>query len=105
MALCALWYWKQNVLNVLPTPAPSDFRFYYYAAQHILHGESPYLTLDYIYPPLLASALVPIAGQALLASFRAAMRERVDEVVPTAFLPGASKGETPGSLEPLEPLD
>jgi hypothetical protein len=62
IALCALWYWKQNVLNVLPTPAPSDFRFYYYAAQHILHGESPYLTLDYIYPPLLASALVPIAG-------------------------------------------
>jgi len=62
VALCALWYWKQNVLNVLPTSALSDFRFYYYAAQHILHGESPYLTLDYIYPPLLACALVPIAG-------------------------------------------
>jgi DNA-binding transcriptional MerR regulator len=32
------------------------------------------------------AALVPIAGQALLASFRAAMRERVDEVVPSSFL-------------------
>jgi hypothetical protein len=62
VALCALWYWKQNVLNVLPTPGLSDFRFYYYAAQHILHGESPYLTLDYVYPPLLACALTSIAG-------------------------------------------
>jgi DNA-binding transcriptional MerR regulator len=36
------------------------------------------------------AALVPIAGQALLASFKAAMRERVDEVVPRSFLtPGA----------------
>jgi hypothetical protein len=61
VALCALWYWKQNVLNVIPSPGLSDFRFYYYAAQHILHGESPYLTVDYVYPPLLACALVPIA--------------------------------------------
>jgi len=61
LALCALWYWKQNILNVLPTPGLSDFRFYYYAAQHILNGESPYLTADYIYPPLLACVLVPLA--------------------------------------------
>jgi DNA-binding transcriptional MerR regulator len=33
------------------------------------------------------AALVPIAGQALLATFRAAMREQVDEVVPKAFPP------------------
>jgi hypothetical protein len=62
IALCALWYWKQNVVNVLPTPGLSDFRFYYFAAQHILHGESPYLTADYIYPPLLACSLLPLAG-------------------------------------------
>jgi DNA-binding transcriptional MerR regulator len=37
------------------------------------------------------AALVPIAGQALLASFRAAMRERVDEVVPRVF-PGNNSG-------------
>jgi hypothetical protein len=61
VALCALWYWKQNVWNVLPTPGLSDFRFYYYAAQHVVHGESPYLTTDYVYPPLLACALAPLA--------------------------------------------
>jgi DNA-binding transcriptional MerR regulator len=38
-------------------------------------------------------ALVPIASQALLASFRAAMRERVDEVVPRAF-PSELAGES-----------
>jgi hypothetical protein len=33
----------------------------------------------------VVAALVPIAGQALLATFRAAMRDRVDEIVPTVF--------------------
>jgi DNA-binding transcriptional MerR regulator len=33
----------------------------------------------------VVATLVPIAGQALLATFRAAMRERVDEIVPTVF--------------------
>ncbi len=61
-AACAVWYFKQNVLNILPTPGPSDFRFYYLAAQHILHGESPFVTADYIYPPLLACLLTPIAA-------------------------------------------
>jgi hypothetical protein len=62
VAACAIWYWKQNILEAIPTPGLSDFRFYYYAAQHILHGESPFLTADYIYPPLLACLLVPIAA-------------------------------------------
>jgi hypothetical protein len=61
LVACALWYWKQNVLNVLPNPGPSDFRYYYYAAQHVLHGESPFLIQDYVYPPLLALALTPVA--------------------------------------------
>lgn len=62
VALCAVWYVKQNILNVLPTVGLSDFRYYYYAAGKILHGESPYLIADYVYPPLLACLLVPIAG-------------------------------------------
>jgi hypothetical protein len=62
VAACAVWYSKQNILDVIPTPGLSDFRFYYYAAQHILHGESPFLTADYIYPPLLACLLVPLAA-------------------------------------------
>jgi hypothetical protein len=61
-AACAIWYFKQNILDVLPTPGLSDFRFYYYAAQHVLQGESPFLTADYIYPPLLACLLVPLAA-------------------------------------------
>lgn len=61
VAACAIWYSKQNILDAIPTPGLSDFRFYYYAAQHILHGESPFLTADYIYPPLLACLLVPLA--------------------------------------------
>jgi hypothetical protein len=61
VAACAIWYLKQNILNAIPTPGLSDFRFYYYAAQHIWHGESPFLTADYIYPPLLACLLVPLA--------------------------------------------
>jgi hypothetical protein len=61
VALCAIWYCKQNIINVIPTPGLSDFRFYYYAAQHVLEGESPYLTADYVYPPLLACVLTPLA--------------------------------------------
>jgi hypothetical protein len=33
----------------------------------------------------VVATLVPVAGQVLLATFRAAMRERVDEIVPTVF--------------------
>src|ERR1700678_2086287 len=62
VATCALWYAKQNIFDIIPTPGPSDFRFYYDAAQHILHGESPFLTVEYIYPPLLACLLVPLAA-------------------------------------------
>jgi hypothetical protein len=62
VAACAMWYSKQNIRDAIPTPGLSDFRFYYYAAQHILHGESPFLTADYIYPPLLACLLVPLAA-------------------------------------------
>lgn len=42
------------------------------------------------------AALVPIAGQALLASFRAAMREQVDAIVPTV-IPGSLSAEPDGA--------
>src|SRR5947209_2326052 len=61
ITLCAIWYVKQNVVDAIPTPGLSDFRYYYEAARHISHGESPYLTSEYIYPPLLACLLAPIA--------------------------------------------
>jgi len=61
-AACTFWYGKQNVQTAIPTHGPSDFTFYHSAAQHILHGESPFLTPDYIYPPLLACLLLPLAA-------------------------------------------
>ncbi|MEI9976339.1 MAG: glycosyltransferase family 87 protein [Ignavibacteriota bacterium] len=41
--------------------APADFLPYYQAAQHIVHGESPFLADGYIYPPLLAFLLTPLS--------------------------------------------
>ena len=61
IVLCAVWYVKQNVVDALPTPGLSDFRYYYDAARHVAHGESPYRTAEYVYPPLLACLLVAVA--------------------------------------------
>jgi hypothetical protein len=49
------------VATIHPLSSASDFRPYYRAAQHIVHGESPYLGDGYIYPPLLAFLLAPLA--------------------------------------------
>jgi hypothetical protein len=60
MLLCAAWYgWRCWMLQ-RPSPAVSDFQFYYEAAVRVRHGESPYLAGGYVYPPLLALLLVPL---------------------------------------------
>ncbi len=61
VAVCAWWYWKRCWLAQLPYGGASDFRFYYQAAQHVLHGRSPFSEVGYVYPPLLACVLVPLA--------------------------------------------
>lgn len=48
------------IATIHPLSSASDFRPYYRAAQHIVHGESPYLADGYIYPPLLAFVLAPL---------------------------------------------
>lgn len=59
---CAAWYWRQTVWNIVPTlSGPSDFRKYYDAARQILEGHSPFAAAGYIYPPLLAELLTPLA--------------------------------------------
>src|SRR5579872_1021104 len=59
---CAAWYWRQTVWNIIPTlGGPSDFRKYYDAARQILEGHSPFAAAGYIYPPLLAELLTPLA--------------------------------------------
>lgn len=68
VAICILLlltgrYYQKTVAGRLPilNSAPCDFLPYYQAAQHIVHGDSPYLADGYIYPPLLAFLLTPIA--------------------------------------------
>jgi len=61
MLACAGWYVYDSFIKQMPTAALSDFRWYYLAADHVLDGESPYLSEGYIYPPFLACVLTPLA--------------------------------------------
>lgn len=61
---CVVRYYDRTIARTLPVVlngAPCDFLPYYQAAQHIVHGESPFLADGYIYPPLLAFLLTPLA--------------------------------------------
>jgi Glycosyltransferase family 87 len=61
--LCAARYWQQTVMTVTPEMAhPSDFTAYYEAAGNVRAGRSPFVTAGYIYPPLLAFLLTPLAS-------------------------------------------
>jgi hypothetical protein len=62
MLLCAAWYIYDSFIQKIPHDTLSDFRWYYLAAQHVLHGESPYLSAGYIYSPFLAFLLAPLAS-------------------------------------------
>lgn len=60
--LCAAWYGRVTVAQVLPSLGkPSDFSMYYQAAQNVAAGKSPFVTEGYIYPPLLAELLASLA--------------------------------------------
>ncbi len=58
--LCAAWYWQRCWVLQMPDRGPSDFQFYYNAAQHVRQGGSPYLEGGYVYAPLLALLLAPL---------------------------------------------
>jgi hypothetical protein len=61
---CAGRYYHSTIairVSTVLNGAPCDFLPYYQAAQHIVHGESPFLADGYIYPPLLAFLLTPLA--------------------------------------------
>ena len=62
LILCAGWYTYDTILTQLPQDTGSDFRVYYLAARHVLHGESPFLVDGYIYPPLLALLMAPLGA-------------------------------------------
>jgi hypothetical protein len=60
--LCAAWYFRETFWKVIPALGrPSDFRVYHEAAQGVLAKRSPFATDGYIYPPLLAYLLAPLA--------------------------------------------
>jgi hypothetical protein len=60
--LCAAWYIRVTVVDVIPSLArPSDFNAYYNAARQVVAGHSPFANRPYIYPPLLAFVLTPLA--------------------------------------------
>lgn len=62
LCFCAVWYIHETVATVIPELShPSDFSPYYQAAQNVLAGHSPFVTQGYIYPPLLAYLLTPLA--------------------------------------------
>jgi hypothetical protein len=60
--LSAAWYVRVTVVNVIPSLAqPSDFNAYYNAARQVTAGHSPFANRPYIYPPLFAFFLTPVA--------------------------------------------
>ena len=68
LILCAGWFAYDAVLTQLPKDTDSDFRVYYFAARHVLRGESPFLAEGYIYPPLLAMLMAPLGALGYLAA-------------------------------------
>ena len=68
LALCAAWYTYDTILTQLPANTDSDFRGYYSAARHVLHGGSPFLEDSYLYPPLLALLMAPLGAIGYLAA-------------------------------------
>ena len=68
LILCAGWYTYDTILTQLPANTDSDFRGYYMAARHVLHGESPFVEDSYLYPPLLALLMAPLGALGYLAA-------------------------------------
>jgi len=64
LLICSERYYQSTIVRRVPVlnSAPCDFLPYYQAAQHIVHGESPYLADGYIYPPLFAFLLTPLTA-------------------------------------------
>jgi len=59
---CAAWYLQKNVVRVVPMlENPSDFQVYHDAAKNVVSGWTPFTTYGYIYPPLLAFLVTPLA--------------------------------------------
>jgi hypothetical protein len=61
LVACSAWYLWTNVVKVVPDlPKPSDLSFHLEAAKALLRGQTPYVNIDYDYPPLAAFLAVPL---------------------------------------------
>lgn len=62
LAAAAYLYIEKNFFAIQSGMAlPSDFQHYYDAGARILHGGSPYAVPEFIYPPVVAFAMAPLA--------------------------------------------
>jgi len=63
LAGCVFWYARETVWLELPglIDTGSDFRPYHQAAREVVAGRSPFTVEGYIYPPLLAFLVTPLA--------------------------------------------
>lgn len=66
VALCAGYYFEVNVREQMPEGGASDFNVYYRAGQAVLSGKTPYGDPGYLYPPLFAFLMTPLARASLL---------------------------------------
>jgi alpha-1,2-mannosyltransferase len=66
LALCAACYFEINVLEQIPDGGPQDFNVYYHAGQDVADGKTPYGDRGYLYPPLFALLMTPLARLSLI---------------------------------------
>jgi len=66
LTLCLGCYFEINVREQMPDGGASDFNVYYRAGQAVLSGKTPYGDPGYLYPPLFAFLMTPIARANLL---------------------------------------
>ncbi len=58
---CSCWYLWSTVVKVAPElPKPSDLSFHVAAARAILSGQTPYIDINYDYPPLAGFLAIPL---------------------------------------------
>jgi hypothetical protein len=61
LVACSCWYLWSTVAKVVPElPKPSDISFHVAAARAILNGQTPYIDINYDYPPLAGFLAIPL---------------------------------------------
>ena len=64
--VCLGYHFDANFRRQMPDGGPSDFNVYYHAGQAVISGETPFVDPGYLYPPLFAFLMTPLAVTSLL---------------------------------------